>query len=61
MQLSELSQGDLVIALAEKKILEGIGKLNVVEACSMKIQRVVRCSMSAEISMAATAFEHGDL
>ena len=54
------SQGGLVIALAEKKILEGIGKLNVVEACSMKIQRVVRCSMSAEISMAATAFEHGD-
>ena len=54
------SQGGLTIALAEKKILHGEGKLNVVEACSMKIQRVVRCSMSAEISMAATAFEHGD-
>ena len=26
----------------------------------MKIQRVVRCSMSAELSMAAEAFEHGD-
>ena len=26
----------------------------------MKIQRVVRCSMSAEVSMAATCFEHGD-
>ena len=54
------SQGGLVVAVAEKKILEGEGKLNIVEACSMKIQRVVRCSMSAEISMAATAFEHGD-
>ena len=29
-------QGGLVIALVEKKILEGVGKLNVVEACSMK-------------------------
>lgn len=54
------SQGGLTIAVAEKKILHGEGRLNVVEACSMKIQRVVRCSMSAEISMAATAFEHGD-
>ena len=54
------SQGGLTIAVAEKKILDGEGRLNVVEACSMKIQRVVRCSMSAEISMAATAFEHGD-
>ena len=54
------SQGGLVIAIAEKKILSGVGKLNIVEACSLKIQRVVRCSMSAEISMAATAFEHGD-
>ena len=54
------SQGGLVIAIAEKKILTGEGKLNIVEACGMKIQRVVRCSMSAEISMAATAFEHGD-
>ena len=26
----------------------------------MKIQRVVRRSMSAKVSMAATAFEHGD-
>ena len=26
----------------------------------MKIQRVVRCSMSAELSMAAESFEHGD-
>ena len=26
----------------------------------VKIQRVVRCSMSAELSMAAESFEHGD-
>ena len=54
------SQGGLVIAIAEKKILEGEGQLCILEAASMKIQRVVRCSMSAEISMASTAFEHGD-
>ena len=54
------SQGGMVIALAEPQILEGEAKLCVVEAASMKIQRVVRCSMSAEVSMAATSFEHGD-
>ena len=54
------SQGGMVIALAEPQILEGSAKLCVVEAASMKIQRVVRCSMSAEVSMAATSFEHGD-
>ena len=54
------SQGGLLVALAEPEILEGEAQLVVVEAASMKIQRVVRCSMSAEVSMAATAFEHGD-
>eukprot|EP00435_Cladocopium_sp_Y103_P018426 s2413_g4.t1 len=54
------SQGGVVVALADPAILEGEAKLCIVEAMSTKIQRVVRCSMSAEISMAATAFEHGD-
>ena len=54
------SQGGLLVALADPDILEGDGRLAVIEAASMKIQRVVRCSMSAEVSMAATAFEHGD-
>ena len=54
------SQGGMLIGLAEPSILEGEAKIAVVEAASMKIQRVVRCSMSAEVSMAATAFEHGD-
>ena len=54
------SQGGLVICLADASILTGEAKLCVVEAASMKIQRIVRCSMSAEVSMCATAFEHGD-
>eukprot|EP00435_Cladocopium_sp_Y103_P055481 s254_g18.t1 len=54
------SQGGLLIGLADAEILEGEGRIVVVEAMSMKIQRVVRCSMSAEVSMAATSFEHGD-
>ena len=37
-------------------ILSGNGAVAVLEAQSMKIQRVVRCSMSAELSMAAEAF-----
>ena len=54
------SQGGYVISLADPAILEGEATLAVMEAASMKIQRVVRCSMSAEVSMAATSFEHGD-
>ena len=54
------SQGGLVIGLADEQILDGEAKICIIEAASMKIQRVVRCSMSAEVSMAATAFEHGD-
>ena len=49
-----------MVALADQAILDGEAKLCVVEAASTKIQRIVRCSMSAEVSMAATAFEHGD-
>ena len=48
------------MGLADASILEGEAKICIVEAASMKIQRIVRCSMSAEVSMAATAFEHGD-
>lgn len=54
------SQGGMLVGLAEPAILEGEAKIAIMEAASMKIQRVVRCSMSAEVSMAATAFEHGD-
>ena len=54
------SQGGMVIALAEPSVLDGEGAVSIVEAASLKIQRVVRCSMSAEVSMAATSFEHGD-
>eukprot|EP00435_Cladocopium_sp_Y103_P015241 s2361_g3.t1 len=54
------SQGGVVVGLADQAILNGQGKICIVEAASMKIQRIVRCSMSAEVSMAATAFEHGD-
>ena len=54
------SQGGYVVGLADAAILEGEAKIAVMEAASMKIQRVVRCSMSAEVSMAATSFEHGD-
>eukprot|EP00435_Cladocopium_sp_Y103_P008145 s2059_g2.t1 len=54
------SQGGVAVGLADSSILEGQGKICIVEAASMKIQRIVRCSMSAEVSMAATAFEHGD-
>lgn len=54
------SQGGVVVGIADSNILEGDGNIAIVEGFSMKIQRVVRCSMSAEVSMAATAFEHGD-
>eukprot|EP00435_Cladocopium_sp_Y103_P053936 s805_g17.t1 len=54
------SQGGVTCILAHPSILEGDAPAAIVEAQSMKIQRVVRCSMSAELSMAAEAFEHGD-
>ena len=54
------SQGGVTCLLASPTVLQGDGHVATLEAQSMKIARVVRCSMSAELSMAATAFEHGD-
>ena len=54
------SQGGVTCLLANPSVLKGEAQVVIMEAMSMKIQRVVRCSMSAELSMAATAFEHGD-
>lgn len=46
--------------VANPNILEKQAPVAILEAQSMKIQRIVRCSMSAELSMAAESFEHGD-
>eukprot|EP00435_Cladocopium_sp_Y103_P067474 s325_g30.t1 len=54
------SQGGVTCLLAHPGVTDGEAPVAIVEALSMKIQRVVRCSMSAELSMAAEAFEHGD-
>ena len=54
------SQGSVVRMIAHPDILEKKAPVNILEAQSMKIQRIVRCSMSAELSMAAESFEHGD-
>ena len=54
------SQGGTLVMIADPAILAGPGPVYIVEAMSSKIQRVVRCSMSAEVSSLATAFEHGD-
>lgn len=54
------SQGGILIALANPGIQKGEAPLAVMEGMSSKLQRVVRCSMAAELSVAATAFEHGD-
>ena len=54
------SQGGLLIALAHPDILSGEAPLAVIEGMSGKLQRVVRCSMAAELSQAALAYEHGD-
>ncbi|OLP77768.1 Fatty aldehyde dehydrogenase [Symbiodinium microadriaticum] len=54
------SQGGTLVMIADPAILAGPGPVYIVEATSSKIQRVVRCSMSAEVSSLATAFEHGD-
>ena len=48
------------MAAANPSIQEGLGALVVLEAQSSRLQRVVRCSMAAELSEAATAYEHGD-
>ena len=38
--------------MPDLKVLEGMAPVAVLEAQSMKIQRVVRCSMSAELCVA---------
>ncbi|CAE7921054.1 TY5A [Symbiodinium necroappetens] len=54
------SQGGTMVMVANPNVLEGEAPVCILEAISSKIQRVVRCSMSAEVSSLATAFEHGD-
>ena len=54
------SQGGTMVLFADPAVLHGQGAVCIMEAASVKIQRVVRCSMSAEVSSLATAFEHGD-
>eukprot|EP00913_Durusdinium_trenchii_P003315 g3069.t1 len=54
------SQGGLACMVAHPDVLEKTAPVCLLEGQSMKIQLVVRCSMSAELSMAAESFEHGD-
>ena len=54
------SQGGVVCMLANPAVTDCPSPVAIVEAQSMKISRVVRCSMGAELSMAAESFEHGD-
>ena len=54
------SQGGNLVMLAHPDVLTGTGPVCILEGNSAKVQRVVRCSMSAEISALATAYEHGD-
>ena len=54
------SQGGIMVAMAHPDIQVGSAPVAVLEGMSAKLQRVVRCSMSAELSVAATAYEHGD-
>lgn len=46
--------------VAHPDVLEKAAPVCLLEAQSIKIQRVVRCSISADLSMAAKNFEHGD-
>ena len=54
------SQGGNLVMLAHPHILRGVAPVCILEGNSTKIHRVVRCSMSAEISSLTTAYEHGD-
>ena len=54
------SQGGVLALFAHPAILQGEAPVVILEAQSTRIARVVRCSMAAELSMAAEAFEHGD-
>ena len=58
--LKGASQGGNIVMVAALEVLSGLGAICMLEANSTKVHRVVRCSMSAEISSLATAFEHGD-
>ena len=49
-----------MIGIANPLIQVGVAKVAFLECQSSRLQRVVRCSMSAELSMAATAYEHCD-
>ena len=54
------SQGGNLVMMGHPKVLNGRGPVCILEGNSTKVHRVVRCSMSAEISSLATAYEHGD-
>lgn len=54
------SQGGLLIGVANPNIQDRESPMVILETQSSRLQRVVRCSMAAELSMAATAYEHGD-
>lgn len=54
------SQGGLIVAAANPNVQQSPSAVTILEAQSSRLQRVVRCSMSAELSMGATAYEHGD-
>ena len=54
------SQGGNLVMMAHPQVLQGSGPVCILEGNSTKVHRVVRCSMSAEISALATAYEHGD-
>lgn len=54
------SQGGLIVAAANPNVQQAPSAVSILEAQSSRLQRVVRCSMSAELSMGATAYEHGD-
>ena len=54
------SQDGNLVMLARPEVLTGNGPVCVWEGNSTNVQRVVRCSMSADTSSLATAYEHGD-
>ena len=54
------SQRGNLVMVAHPGVLHGRAPVCILEGNSTKIHRVVRCSMSAEISSLATAYEHGD-
>ena len=54
------SQGGVMCMIAHPKVTEESVPVAIIEGQSMKINRFVRCSMAAELSMAAEGFEHGD-